>query len=131
MPIRPPRPEDPERLLQFKAEFFKALAHPVRIAILEHLRRGPRSVGELQSLTGAAGPSVSQQLAVLERETGVPLLVKAGRGVRLTDPALVLVGHADALLERVGVAEAELAAASGTVAGRARVASFHSALVMP
>ena len=71
--------------------------------------------------------AVSQQLAVLEREAGVPLLERAGRGVRLTDAALVLVGHADALLERSERAEAELAAVSGRVAGRARIASFQSA----
>ncbi|NUT55486.1 MAG: LysR family transcriptional regulator, partial [Thermoleophilia bacterium] len=42
--------------------------------------------------------AVSQQLAVLEREAGVPLLEKAGRTLRLTDAALVLVEHAAALL---------------------------------
>jgi DNA-binding transcriptional LysR family regulator len=73
--------------------------------------------------------AVSQQLAMLERETGVRLLEKAGRGVRLTDPALVLVEHAGALLDRAAVAEAELAAASGTVGGRARIATFQSAAV--
>jgi DNA-binding transcriptional LysR family regulator len=54
--------------------------------------------------------------------------------VRLTDAALVLVEHAGVLLERSALAEADLAAASVTVAGRARVASFQSAalrLVMP
>jgi DNA-binding transcriptional LysR family regulator len=70
--------------------------------------------------------AVSQQLAILEREAGVPLLERAGRGVRLTDPALVLVAHADALLERAALAEADLAAAAGTVTGRARVAAFQS-----
>ena len=70
--------------------------------------------------------AVSQQLAVLERETGVPLLERAGRGVRLTDAAIVLVRHAGALLERAEIAEAELAAATGTVAGRGRIASFQS-----
>src|SRR5215204_4138005 len=70
--------------------------------------------------------AVSQQLATLEREAGVPLLERAGRGVRLTDPALVLVEHADALLERAALAEAELAAAAGTVAGRGRIATFQS-----
>ena len=55
---------------------------------------------------------------MLERETGVPLLERAGRGVRLTDAALVLVEHAEALLERTALAEADLAAAAGTVAGR-------------
>jgi DNA-binding transcriptional LysR family regulator len=70
--------------------------------------------------------AVSQQLGMLEREAGVKLLERAGRGVRLTDPARVLVEHADALLERAAVAEADLAAASGTVAGRVRIAVFQS-----
>jgi DNA-binding transcriptional LysR family regulator len=71
--------------------------------------------------------AVSQQLAMLERETGVTLLERAGRGVRLTDPALVLVEHAAALLERAAEAEADLAAATRTVTGRGRIAGFQSA----
>ncbi len=63
---------------------------------------------------------------MLEREAGVPLLERAGRGVRLTDAALVLVQHAGALLERAELAQAELAAAAGKVAGRGRIASFQS-----
>src|SRR3954471_9492153 len=73
--------------------------------------------------------AVSQQLAMLERETGVRLLERAGRGVGLTDPALVLVEHADALLERAALAEADLAAAAGTVAGRGRIAGFQSVML--
>jgi DNA-binding transcriptional LysR family regulator len=73
--------------------------------------------------------AVSQQLAMLERETGVRLLERAGRGVRLTDAALVLVEHAEALLERAALAEADLAAAAGTVAGRGRIAGFQSVLL--
>jgi DNA-binding transcriptional LysR family regulator len=72
--------------------------------------------------------AVSQQLAMLEREAGVPLLERSGRGVRLTDAALVLVGHAEAMLERAELAEADLAAAAGTVAGRGRIAGFQSVL---
>jgi DNA-binding transcriptional LysR family regulator len=70
--------------------------------------------------------AVSQQLAMLERETGVTLLERAGRGVRLTDPALVLVEHAEALLARAELAEADLAAAAGDVTGRGRIAGFQS-----
>jgi DNA-binding transcriptional LysR family regulator len=73
--------------------------------------------------------AVSQQLAMLEREAGVPLLERAGRGVRLTDAGRVLVEHAEALLERAAVAEADLAAAAGTIAGRGRIAGFQSVLL--
>ena len=59
------RPDDPDGLRQFKAEFFKALAHPIRIRMLELLREGPMSVGQLQEAIGAPPSSVSQQLAVL------------------------------------------------------------------
>jgi DNA-binding transcriptional LysR family regulator len=73
--------------------------------------------------------AVSQQLAMLEREAGVRLLERAGRGVRLTDAALVLVDHAEALLERAELAEADLAAAAGSVAGRGRIAGFESVML--
>jgi DNA-binding transcriptional LysR family regulator len=97
-----------------------------RLRLLHELReRGTiAAVADALRFTPSA---VSQQLAVLEREAGVPLLERAGRGVRLTDAALVLVRHAEDLLERADRAEAALAAASGAVAGRARVASFQSA----
>src|SRR3954462_12510119 len=70
--------------------------------------------------------AVSQQLTALERDAGVRLLERAGRGVRLTDAALVLVDHADALLERAARAEADLAAAAGEVTGRRRIAAIQS-----
>src|SRR3954468_3282573 len=88
-----------------------------------HARGTIAAVAEAVQYTPSA---VSQQLAVLEREAGVALLESAGRGVRLTDAAIVLVRHADDLLSRAEVAEAELAAASGRVAGRGRIASFQS-----
>lgn len=52
-------------LQRFKAEFFKALAHPARIRILELLRHGEKSVGELQQALAGDGSTVSQQLAIL------------------------------------------------------------------
>src|SRR5919202_1520811 len=99
-----------------------------RLRLLRELKeRGTiAAVADALQFTPSA---VSQQLALLEREAGVPLLERAGRGVRLTDAALVLVGHAEALLERAALAEADLAAAAGTVAGRARIAGFESVAV--
>ncbi|MGH2946422.1 MAG: LysR family transcriptional regulator [Solirubrobacteraceae bacterium] len=96
-----------------------------RLRLLRELKeRGTiAAVADALQFTPSA---VSQQLAMLEREAGVRLLERAGRGVRLTDPALVLVEHADALLERAALAEAELAAAAGTVTGRGRIAAFQS-----
>ena len=91
-----------------------------------HERGTIAAVADALQFTSSA---VSQQLAMLERETGVRLLERAGRGVRLTDAALVLVAHAEALLERAALAEADLAAAAGTVSGRARVAAFYSVAV--
>ena len=59
------RNDDAERLRQFKAEFFKALAHPLRVRILELLRSGPLSVTQIREATGVPTSSLSQQLAVL------------------------------------------------------------------
>jgi DNA-binding transcriptional LysR family regulator len=98
--------------------------HRLRLLHELHARGTIAAVAEALQFTPSA---VSQQLAVLEREAGVPLLERAGRGVRLTDAALVLVRHADVLLERAELAQAELAAAAGTATGRGRIASFQSA----
>ena len=74
------RPDDPVGLRQFKAEFFKALGHPIRIRILELLRERPMSVGQLQALIGVPGSSVSQQLAVL-RSRGIVTTERRGTTV--------------------------------------------------
>ncbi len=49
----------------FKADFFRALAHPSRIRILEMLGTGAHSVQELQQALGLEQSIVSQQLAIL------------------------------------------------------------------
>lgn len=78
-----------EELQAFKAAFFRALAHPVRIRILEILVRGERSVQELQETLGVDQPVVSQQLAVL-RATNIVSGKKEGVSVRYTvrDPLI-------------------------------------------
>ena len=76
--------QGPERigdLQTFKAAFFKALAHPARIRILEELVHGERTVGEIQSALGLEQPVVSQQLGVL-RANNVVVGSKTGVSVR-------------------------------------------------
>jgi DNA-binding transcriptional ArsR family regulator len=86
-------------LQTFKAGFFKALAHPVRIRILEVLVKGDRTVQELQEQLGLEQPVVSQQLAVL-RSSQVVVGTKAGVSVRyaVRDP---LVGDLLDLARRI------------------------------
>ncbi len=70
-------------LQAFKARFFRALAHPARIRLLETLARGDRTVRELQQRLGIGQPIVSQQLAVL-RHQGIVVRRKDGASVRYT-----------------------------------------------
>jgi len=76
-------------LQQFKADFFKAMAHPMRIRILELLSEGEKNVNELQLRLGSEGSAVSQQLSVL-RNKNLVNSVKDGTTViySLRDPLI-------------------------------------------
>jgi len=73
----------------FKAEFFKVLAHPLRIQILDALRSGPVSVGELRERLGVEQSTLSQQLAILRLRNFVQTQ-RAGTTIRykISDPAI-------------------------------------------
>lgn len=111
------RRDDPEGLRQFKADFFKALAHPMRIRILELLREGPLSVGQLQEAIGTPASSVSQQLAVLRsrnivvterRGTTVIYAVRDGELFDLLDVARrILNGHLADTIDMLRLVDAE------------------------
>ncbi|WP_429841799.1 ArsR/SmtB family transcription factor [Brevibacillus sp. FIR094] len=77
-------------LQQFKANFFKALGHPLRIRILELLAEGDKNVNELQTLIGSEGSAVSQQLAIL-RNNNIVYGTKDGNKVTysLRDPMII------------------------------------------
>jgi DNA-binding transcriptional LysR family regulator len=82
------------------------------------------AVAEALAYTPSA---VSQQLSALEREAGTPLLARSGRRVELTPAAHTLVGHAQAVLERLEQATADLAAGREDPAGPLRIGAFPSA----
>ena len=54
-----------QQLSNFKAEYFKALAHPLRISILDSLRDGELTVNQISRKFGIEPANASQQLAVL------------------------------------------------------------------
>jgi len=76
-------------LRRFKANFFKALAHPLRIAVLDSLRHGEMGVNELSALLKVEQSALSQQLAVL-RARNVVVGRKEGLNVyySVPDPAV-------------------------------------------
>ncbi|EST39403.1 hypothetical protein N566_02210 [Streptomycetaceae bacterium MP113-05] len=97
-----------------------------RLRLLRELsHRGTiAAVAEAMAYTPSA---VSQQLTVLEREAGVPLLERTGRRVALTEAGRALVGHADAVLERLEQASSELAGIRREPSGPLRIGTFTSA----
>jgi DNA-binding transcriptional LysR family regulator len=82
------------------------------------------AVAEALAYTPSA---VSQQLAALEREAGVPLLERSGRRVALTPAGAVLARYAESVFAVLEEASAALAATRASLAGRLRVGAFPSA----
>ncbi len=76
---------------------------------------------------GYTPSAISQQLTALEREAGVPLTIRAGRGLRLTAAGERLVGRAETILATLEIAQAELRRDAETIEGTVRVAVFQSA----
>ncbi|MCK0173862.1 MULTISPECIES: LysR family transcriptional regulator [Mycobacteriaceae] len=70
---------------------------------------------------------ISQQLALLEREAGAPLLERIGRGVRLTEAGQRLAERGADIIAALETAQAELRSAADPPAGTCRVAAFGSA----
>ena len=79
----------PKQVATFKAEFFKALANPIRIRIVDCLRGGEKGVSELSEMLQLEPANVSQQLAVL-RSRSIVIGRKSGSSVfySVSDPAL-------------------------------------------
>src|SRR3954451_21065455 len=71
--------------------------------------------------------AVSQQIAVLEKEVGIPLLQRTNEGPKLTAAGETLMSHGDAVMCRLEEAERGLAQIAGLQGGRLRLASFPTA----
>src|SRR3954447_21224690 len=74
-------------------------------------------------------PAVSRQVSLLERRLGTQLVRRTQQGVHPTEAGRLLVEHAEAVLGRLALAEAEVADVAGLRRGRLRLGSFFTALV--
>ncbi|MGQ0482087.1 MAG: ArsR/SmtB family transcription factor [Pseudonocardia sp.] len=99
----PPAPPRPPRTLAAAGDLLRALAAPVRIAIVLQLRESERCVHELVDALGVTQPLISQHLRVL-KAAGVVHGERHGREVvyRLVDEHLAhivvdAVAHAEEL----------------------------------
>ena len=87
------------------------------------------SIARTAEALGYTPSAVSQQLAVLEREAGTPLLDRTARSAGLTDAGRRLAAHAERILAMVEEAEADLSAQAAQPSGRVVVTAFPSAAV--
>ena len=101
---------DPRRVLTFRA--------------VAHQRSFSRAAREL----ALSQPSVSNQVASLEREIGARLFDRRPGGLRLTREGEILLEHADAIAERFELAKRQLAAAAEGQLARLRIGAFPTAL---
>jgi molybdate transport repressor ModE-like protein len=97
-----------------------------RLEVLREVaRRGSFSAAATELVFSPS--AVSQQIAQLEREVGMPLVERKSTGIVLTAAGQLLLGHANAILARAADAETELRQLSDGTLGSLRVAAFASA----
>ncbi|MDN5892392.1 MAG: LysR substrate-binding domain-containing protein [Nocardioides sp.] len=97
-----------------------------RLRLLLELERHGTIAGVAEALHFSPS-GVSQQLALLEKEVGIPLLERVGRRVRLTEAAQLLTRHTDRVLRDLERAEAEVSSLAGQARGTLRIATFQTA----
>ncbi|WPO86695.1 LysR family transcriptional regulator [Herbiconiux sp. KACC 21604] len=85
------------------------------------------SITRAASVLGFSQPAVSQHLKRVESRLGMPLVTRAGRGIRLTEAGAVVARHATVVLSALDRAASELSDLSGLRSGRVRLTAFPSA----
>jgi DNA-binding transcriptional ArsR family regulator len=79
----------PEPLIELVAQRFRVLGEPMRIKLLDRLREGDATVGELQEALGASQQNISKHLGILH-SAGMVSRTKAGNHTRyaISDPGV-------------------------------------------
>ena len=98
--------------------------HSIRIvrAIAEH-----GTISAAARALGYSQPAISQHLRRSEARLGTPLVIRSGRGVRLSEAGQVVARHAVAITSALDAASGDLAELVGLAAGTVRVAAFPTA----
>ena len=105
----------------------KLIGHVRAIRVLSEIEtRG--SFSAAADALGLTQSAVSQHVAALEREAGLPLVERGPRPVELTEAGRVLARHGAVVIARLDSAEQELAELAGRRAARLRFGSFPTAL---
>ncbi|KAB2350940.1 LysR family transcriptional regulator [Actinomadura rudentiformis] len=91
----------------------------------EVVREGSYS-GAARAL-GYTQPAITQQMKALERAVGMPLFVRAGRGLQLTEAGTVLARHAEVIVGDLTAAQQQLRALARLESGLVRICAFPSA----
>ncbi|GIJ46681.1 hypothetical protein Val02_35670 [Virgisporangium aliadipatigenens] len=97
-----------------------------RLRVLAEVAR-TGSIARAAALVGCTPAAASQQVSRLERETGVLLLERSARSVRLTDAGRVLAAHAERVLAELDAADRAVRDVAGLRGGRLRVSAFATA----
>jgi DNA-binding transcriptional LysR family regulator len=97
-----------------------------RLRVFQQVARNGSLAGAARALSHTQ-PAVAHHVGELERELGTALVIRHGRGVRLTEAGVALAAHADAVLARLEAAHEEVAAIAGLRAGRVRIAAYPTA----
>lgn len=111
----------------------RSLPDVSRLRLLREVSRHG-SIAAAARFMGITSSAVSQQIGILERETGVPLLDRGHRGVALTGAGETLVEHAQAVLQLLEETRTAMDQLSNELAGRVRIGSITSAassIVLP
>ena len=98
----------------------------VRLRVL-HTVAGHGSLAAAAQALHLTPSAISQQMSKLEREAGCRLVMRQGRGLRLTEDGIALAKHAQRILAAVEEAEADLDERRGQVLGTITVGAFPTA----
>jgi DNA-binding transcriptional LysR family regulator len=99
---------------------------PRRLLIFREVARHG-SLSKAASALGWTQPAVGQHMQRLERDVGIPLMLRSVRGITLTGAGTALLAHADALAARLAAAQAELDALATLQKGSLSLTAFPSA----